>query len=78
MGSYVVNGKVGNTNGMNLVLGQLSHGLPGVNNGDGVVKGNVLFVVGIKGEKLRAGLEGDGPVNEVELLQSAKCARPNT
>lgn len=56
---------VGNTNGTGLGLGKLGHGLPGVDNGDGVVNGNI-GVIG-EGEQFGAGLESHGPVHEVEV-----------
>ena len=61
----MVNGMVGNTNGTGLGLGKLGHGLPGVDNGDGVVNGNI-GVIG-EGEEFGAGLERHGPVHEVEV-----------
>lgn len=69
--SYVVNGKVGNPNGAGLGLGQLGHDLPGVHDGDGVVDGRFVLVLLLQREQIGAGLESDGPVNEVELLRLA-------
>lgn len=63
----MVNGKVGDTNGARLLLGELGHGLPGVDNGDVVVNGAV--VLGGEREQFGAALEGHGPVDEVELCQ---------
>ena len=61
----MVNAMVGNTNGTGLGLGQLGHGLPGVDNGDGVVNGDI-GVIG-EGEQFGARLERHGPVYEVEV-----------
>lgn len=35
--TYMLNGVVRNTNGAGLALGELDHGLPGVNNGNAVI-----------------------------------------
>lgn len=64
--TYVVNAKVGDTNGTGLLLRKLGHGLPGVNNGDVIVNGAI--VLSREGEEFGAALEGDRPVNEVELV----------
>ena len=69
--TYVLNHVVGDTDGAGLALGELGHGLPGVNDGDAVVNVAVTALdvaAGLEGEELAAGLEGDGPVDEVELL----------
>lgn len=67
-GVEVVNGEVGDTDGVNLVLGQLSHGLPGVGNRDRLVNVNEALLGGVLGEASVAGNESNGPVNEVELF----------
>lgn len=67
----MVNGKVGNPNRAGLGLGQLGHGLPGVHDGDGVIDGRFVLVLLLQREQIGAGLESNGPVNEVELLRSA-------
>lgn len=61
---------VGDTDGAGLGLGQLGHGLPGVDDGDAVLDVDVAALdgaVGFQGEVVVAALEGDGPVDEVEL-----------
>lgn len=61
----MVNAMVGDTNGTGLGLGQLGHGLPGVDDRDGVVNGDI-GVIG-EGEHFGARLERHGPVHEVEV-----------
>lgn len=56
---------VGNTNGFGLRLGKLGHGLPGVDNGDGVVNGDIVFIG--EREQFGAGLESHRPVDKVEV-----------
>lgn len=66
----VGNDEVGDADGAGLGLGQLGHGLPGVDDGDGVVDFDVAAGEGRaldEGEELAAGLEGDGPVDEVQV-----------
>lgn len=69
--TYVLNHVVGDTDGAGLALGELGHGLPGVNDGDAVVDNAVAAGDSAaldEREVLVAGLEGNGPVDEVELL----------
>ena len=61
----MVQAMVGNTDGFGLGLGKLGHGFPGVDNGDGVVNGDVVFSG--EREQFAAGLESHGPVDEVEV-----------
>jgi hypothetical protein len=61
---------VGDTNGAGLGLGQLDHGLPGVDDGDVVLDLDVTVgegAGGVGGEVVVAGGEGDGPVDEVQV-----------
>lgn len=57
-------GEVGDTNGTSLGLGELGHGLPGIDDGNLAVELN-LAICG--GEKVVASSKSDGPVNEVQL-----------
>ena len=62
--------EVGDADGAGLGLGQLGHGLPGVDDGDGVVDLDISAGEGRaldEGEELAAGLEGHGPVDEVQI-----------
>jgi hypothetical protein len=66
----VLNHVVGNTDGTGLALGKLSHGLPGVDNGNVVLDFDIAPVDGAvldEREVLVAGLEGNGPVYEVQV-----------
>jgi hypothetical protein len=68
--TYVLDRVVGHTDGAGLGLGELGHGLPGVDDGDAVVNVAVTALdvaAGLEGEELLAGLEGDGPVDEVQV-----------
>lgn len=70
-GLEVVDGKVGDTDGLDLGLGQGDQGLPGVDEGDALVEVDLGVVAGGLGEELAAVLlEGNGPVDEVELPKS--------
>lgn len=67
----MLNHVVGDTDGAGLVLGELGHGLPGVNDGNAVVDDAVATRDSAalnEREVLVAGLEGNGPVDEVELF----------
>lgn len=64
--TYVLNGEVGDTDGAGLGLGQLSHGLPGLDDGDVLVEDS-LGAISVLGEETVAGGEGNRPVDEVEL-----------
>jgi hypothetical protein len=69
-GLEVLDGVVGDTNGAGLGLGQLDHGLPGVDDGDVVLDLDVTVgesAGGVGGEVVVAGGEGDGPVDEVQV-----------
>lgn len=66
----VVNGVVGDTDSAGLGLGELGHGLPGVDNGDVVHDEDITagsIALGLHREEVVAGLEGDGPVDEVKV-----------
>ena len=66
----VLDSVVGDTNGAGLLLGELGHGLPGVNNRDAVIDQDVTVGVVaalLQGEVVVTGLEGDGPVDEVQV-----------
>lgn len=62
----MLNGEVGDTDGAGLGLGQLGHGLPGLDDGDVAVEERLGAVSGL-GEQAGAGSKGNGPVDEVEL-----------
>lgn len=65
-GLEVLNSEVGDTNVLGLGLGEVDQGLPGVDQGDALVE--VDLTLGGEGEELVAILlEGNGPVDEVEL-----------
>jgi len=64
-GLEVVNGVVGDTDSAGLGLGELGHGLPGVDDGD--VVHNEDIILALQREEVVAGLEGDGPVDEVKV-----------
>lgn len=65
-GLEVLDGEVGDTNVLDLGLGKVDQGLPGVDQGDALVE--VDLTLGGEGEELVAILlEGNGPVDEVEL-----------
>lgn len=64
-GLEVVNGVVGDTDSAGLGLGELGHGLPGVDDGDVVHNENIILA--LQREEVVAGLEGDGPVDEVKV-----------
>lgn len=67
----MLNGEVGDTDGADLGLGQLGHGLPGLDNGHILVELHLGAVFGL-GEEVGAGGKGDGPVDEIELrMESA-------
>lgn len=67
--TYVLDGEVGDTDGAGLGLGQLSHGLPGLDDGDVLVEDG-LRAISVLGEETVARGEGNRPVDKVEL----KCA----
>lgn len=64
--THVLNGEVGDTDGADLGLGQLSYGLPGLDDGDVLVEQD-LSALGVLGEETAAGGKGNRPVDEVEL-----------
>ena len=74
--TYVRDHVVGDTDGAGLALGELGHGLPGVDDGDVVVDHDITALNGAvldEGEQLGAGGEGNGPVDEVELEDVSDC-----
>lgn len=69
---------VGNANGTDFVFGEHNHGLPSVDYGDGVFDNDISAFDGAvlnEGEVFVTGLEGDRPVNKVELTMVINHAR---
>lgn len=69
-GLEVGNGVVGDTDSAGLGLGELGHGLPGVDDGDVVHNEDIAafgIALGLQREEVVASLEGDGPVDEVKV-----------
>lgn len=69
-GLEVGNRVVGDTDGAGLGLGELGHGLPGVDDGDVVHDEDIAafgIALGLHREEVVASLEGDGPVDEVKV-----------
>lgn len=60
--------EVRDTNGADLLLGQLGHGLPGLRDSDALVKSGLAIVALLQGEELVTVLESDWPVDQPELL----------
>lgn len=74
--TYMLRGKVGDTDSAGLGLGKLSHGLPGLCDGGLLVKLAGRAVGGILGEETIAVSEGDRPVDQVELCRLAARLNP--
>lgn len=70
-GLDVLDGEVGNTNVLDLGLGQGHHGLPSVNQRHTVVQRNLILLLGVQGKQVAADVanqrEGNGPVDQVEV-----------
>jgi hypothetical protein len=69
-GLKVLLGVVGDTNSTRLLLGELGHSLPGVDDGNVVLDEDVTVgevAALLEGKVVVASLEGNGPVNEVQV-----------
>lgn len=70
-GVDVLDGEVGDTNVLDLGLGQGDDGLPGVDERDAIIELDLVGLVGGQGEEVAAHVadegEGDGPVDQEEV-----------
>lgn len=66
--------EVGDTNGADLLLGQLGDGLPGLRKGDVLVKSSLTVVTLLQGEELVTVLESDRPVDQPKLLMFSRVS----
>lgn len=75
--TYVLNCVVGNTDSTGLALGELGHGLPGVNNGNAVIDFDIALgdrAVLDERKVLVAGLESNLQLVSMGMMRVGRCS----